>query len=181
MRYRTPGHCEPVTDVTGVAISRIEAPFLMDEFREMAGKNACMTMGCLEFDGDSHTRKANWFGMTVLFEAHAHLYKFPICRTTERYRAGQAGNENRPRLSRLVSGDSPPNSHFPASGFSRQPEFVFAGRTFHRARRTFLKKPLTNVKKSSKIAPTFIEQGCEGKSKPADAVQRAPVGGKGYG
>ena len=54
VRYRTPGHCEPVTDVTGVAISRIEAPFLMDEFREMAGKNACMTMGCLEFDGDSH-------------------------------------------------------------------------------------------------------------------------------
>ena len=75
----------------------------------------------------------------------------------------------------------PPNSHFPASCFSRQPEFVFAGRTFHRARRTFSKKPLTNVKKSSKIAPTFIEQGCEGKSKPADAVQRAPVGGKGYG
>ena len=23
-----------------------------------------MTMSCLEFDGDSHTRKANWFGMT---------------------------------------------------------------------------------------------------------------------
>ena len=75
----------------------------------------------------------------------------------------------------------PSNSHFPASCFSRQPEFVFAGRTFHRARRTFSKKPLTNGKKSSKIAPTFIEQGCEGKSKPADAVQRAPVGGKGYG
>ena len=76
MRYRTPGHCEPVTDVTGVAISRIEAPFLMDEFREMAGKNACMTMGCLEFDGDSHTRKANWFGMTVLFGARTSLFKF---------------------------------------------------------------------------------------------------------
>ena len=23
-----------------------------------------MTMSCLEFDGDSHTRKADWFGMT---------------------------------------------------------------------------------------------------------------------
>ena len=23
-----------------------------------------MTIGCLEFDGDSHTRKENWFGMT---------------------------------------------------------------------------------------------------------------------
>ena len=23
-----------------------------------------MTIGCLEFDGDSYTRKANWFGMT---------------------------------------------------------------------------------------------------------------------
>ena len=61
---------------TGVAISRIEAPFLMDEFREMAGKNACMTMGCLEFDGDSHTRKADWFGMTVLFDAQSFLHKF---------------------------------------------------------------------------------------------------------
>ena len=40
---------------TGVAIPRLEAPFLMDEFREMAGKNACMTMGCSDFDGDSHT------------------------------------------------------------------------------------------------------------------------------
>ena len=27
-----------------------------------------MTICCLEFDGDSHTRKANWFGMTVLFD-----------------------------------------------------------------------------------------------------------------
>ena len=35
-----------------------------------------MTIGCPEFDGDSHTRKADWFGMTVLFGACAHLYKF---------------------------------------------------------------------------------------------------------
>ena len=34
--YRIPGHCEPVTDVTGVAISRI-VPFLVDKFRETAG------------------------------------------------------------------------------------------------------------------------------------------------
>ena len=45
----------------------------------------------------------------------------------------------------------------------------------------FSKKDLTKPDRWSKIAPTFIEQGCEGKSKPADAVQRAPVGGKGYG
>ena len=30
-----------------------------------------MTIGCPEFDGDSHTRKENWFGMTVLFDALA--------------------------------------------------------------------------------------------------------------
>ena len=35
-----------------------------------------MTMGCLEFDGDSHTRKADWFGMTVLFDAQSFLHKF---------------------------------------------------------------------------------------------------------
>ena len=48
----------------------------MDEFREMAGKNACMTMGCSDFDGDSHTRKADWFGMTALFDAQSFLHKF---------------------------------------------------------------------------------------------------------
>ena len=35
-----------------------------------------MTVDYLEFDGDSHTRKANWFGMTVLFGPCASLYKF---------------------------------------------------------------------------------------------------------
>ena len=35
-----------------------------------------MTMDYLEFDGDSHTRKANWFGMTVLFGGRTSLYKF---------------------------------------------------------------------------------------------------------
>ena len=34
LRARLPGHCEPVTDVTGVAISWIEELFLVDEFRE---------------------------------------------------------------------------------------------------------------------------------------------------
>ena len=29
--------------------------------------------------------------------------------------------------------------------------------------------------------PNIPKQGCEGKSKRMDAVQRAPVGGKGYG
>ena len=64
---------------------------------------------------------------------------------------------------------------------SRQPRLVSAGRTFRRGRRTFFKKGLTKPFGWSKIAPTFIEQGSEGKSKPVDAVQRAPAGGKGYG
>ena len=35
-----------------------------------------MTMGCSDFDGDSHTRKADWFGMTALFDARFFLDKF---------------------------------------------------------------------------------------------------------
>ena len=35
-----------------------------------------MTIGYLEFDGDSHTRKADCFGMTMLFEALASRYKY---------------------------------------------------------------------------------------------------------
>ena len=35
-----------------------------------------MTMGCSDFDGDSHTRKADWFGMTVLFDTQSFLHKF---------------------------------------------------------------------------------------------------------
>ena len=35
-----------------------------------------MTMGCPEFDGDSHERSAHWFGMTMLFDALTFLYKF---------------------------------------------------------------------------------------------------------
>ena len=36
----------------------------------------CMTMGRLEFDGDSHESSAHWFGMTVLFGARTSLFKF---------------------------------------------------------------------------------------------------------
>ena len=38
---------------------------------------------------------------------------------------------------------------------------------------------LTNVQKAVTIGP--ISKGCEGKSKSATFVQRAPVGGMGYG
>ena len=46
--------------------------------------------------------------------------KFQIYCTTERYRAGQGRNDHRPGSSRLVSGDSPPNSKlsFPVQGLS---------------------------------------------------------------
>ena len=37
--YRIPGHCEPVTDVTGVAIPRLDVPLFVNEFRKTAGKN----------------------------------------------------------------------------------------------------------------------------------------------
>ena len=35
-----------------------------------------MTIGCLEFDGDSHESSEHWFGMTVLFGTRTSLYKF---------------------------------------------------------------------------------------------------------
>ena len=35
-----------------------------------------MTIGCPEFDGDSHESSAHWFGMTVLFGARTSLFKF---------------------------------------------------------------------------------------------------------
>ena len=44
---RLPGHCEPVTDVTGVAIPRLEERGLNDE-------------------GDSHASVRYFLGMTVL-------------------------------------------------------------------------------------------------------------------
>ena len=49
---------------------------------------------------DSHESSARWFVMTALFGVRSPLQN-PICRTAERYRAGQVGNENRPRSSRL--------------------------------------------------------------------------------
>ena len=35
-----------------------------------------MTISCPEFDGDSNTRKENWFGMTMMFDALTSLCKF---------------------------------------------------------------------------------------------------------
>ena len=35
-----------------------------------------MTIGCLEFDGDSHESSAHWFGMTMLFDARSFICKF---------------------------------------------------------------------------------------------------------
>ena len=35
-----------------------------------------MTISCPEFDGDSNTRKENWFGMTMMFDALTFLCKF---------------------------------------------------------------------------------------------------------
>ena len=74
--HRLPGHCEPVTDVTGVAISSLEVPLLVDKFRETAEKNGL-------YDDKSHGIRwrfphqfANWFGMTTLFDAPASLCKF---------------------------------------------------------------------------------------------------------
>ena len=70
-----------------------------------------MTIGCPEFDGDSHTRKANWFGMTVLFGAHAHLYKSQfLCPKKER--AGGGKSSARKKAVRKL----PPTA---ADGFTR--------------------------------------------------------------
>ena len=44
-----------------------------------------------------------------------------------------------------------------------------------------LKKGLDEHEELRYNRPNIPKQGCEGKSKRMDAVQRAPVGGKGYG
>ena len=91
--YRIPGHCEPVTDVTGVAISWIKA--LPLDNRQLDSVKCCkrterMTIGYLEFDGDSHTRKADWFLNDSVLRCPVFPLQIPIFRTTERYRAGGA-------------------------------------------------------------------------------------------
>ena len=53
-----------------------------------------------------------------------------------------------------------------------------------RTKNIFLKKREKGVDERKKLRynrPNIPKQGCEGKSKRVDAVQRAPVGGKGYG
>ena len=66
-----------------------------------------MTIGSTEFDGDSHTRKADWFGMTVLFGACVHLYKFQFVgpqNDTERVRLGAITDHARHDLAARPAG-----------------------------------------------------------------------------
>ena len=66
-----------------------------------------MTIDSTEFDGDSHTRKADWFGMTVLFGACVHLYKFQFVgpqNDTERVRLGAITDHARHDLAARPAG-----------------------------------------------------------------------------
>ena len=101
-RTRIPGHCEPVTDVTGVAISRIEAPFLVDKFRKTVRKNGLYDDKIPESRWRFPHQSADWFGMTTLFEAPAFLYKFQFAapqNDTERVRLGTKTDHVRHDLS----------------------------------------------------------------------------------
>ena len=78
----------------------------------------CYRKMMLLFGGLPHhlsglVRNDREFGFAMTGNSMAR--QIPICRTAERYRAGQAGNDYRPRSSRPVSGDSPPNSNYPLS------------------------------------------------------------------
>ena len=70
------------SDHTGVAISRIEAPFL-DNIQVDSGKqhkkNGMYDDGLSGIRWRFPHQFANWFGMTVLFGGRTSLYKFPIC------------------------------------------------------------------------------------------------------
>ena len=68
LRTRISGHCEPVR-FPGVAISWIGVQFLVDEFQKTVQRTVCMTIGRLEFDGDSHESSAHWLGMTCSDDA----------------------------------------------------------------------------------------------------------------
>ena len=70
-----------MTDVTGVAISRIDAS-LFDDRQPDSGKrykkNRLYDDGLPGIRWRFPHQCAHWFGMTVLFGACAHLYKFPF-------------------------------------------------------------------------------------------------------
>ena len=50
-----------------------------------------MTIDCLEFDGDSHTRKADWFLNDSVLRCPVFPLQIPIYCTTDRYRAVPKG------------------------------------------------------------------------------------------
>ena len=75
--YRIPGHCEPARRLQWQSP---ESKFYFSIIhRQILGNSTkravSITMVCPEFDGDSHTRKADWFGMTMLFDSAASLCK----------------------------------------------------------------------------------------------------------
>ena len=64
-------------------------------------RTACMTMGCPEFDGDSHESSALLSRNDSVVRCPVFPPQIPICSATERYRAGQGENDYRSRSSRL--------------------------------------------------------------------------------
>ena len=61
---------------TGVAIPRIDVPPLVEEFQKTAQKNGLYDDRMPEIRRRFPHQSADWFGMTVLFGARAHLCKF---------------------------------------------------------------------------------------------------------
>ena len=68
-----------MTDVTGVAIPRIEVPLLVEEFQKTAQKNGLYDDRLPEIRWRFPHQSADWFGMTMLFDARFFLDKFSIC------------------------------------------------------------------------------------------------------
>ena len=62
-----------------MAIHRIDVPPLVEEFQKTAQKNGLYDDRMPEIRRRFPHQSADWFGMTVLFGACAHLYKFQFC------------------------------------------------------------------------------------------------------
>ena len=61
---------------TGVAIPRIDVPPLVEEFQKTAQKNGLYDDRMPEIRRRFPHQSADWFGMTVLFDAQSFLHKF---------------------------------------------------------------------------------------------------------
>ena len=98
------GHSEPVLTLAWESPSNSRKPFVIQSvlfvpFPGIHLREVVRLFGGLPHHLSGLVRNDREFGFAMTGNSMAR--QIPICRTAERYRAGQVGNENRPRSSRL--------------------------------------------------------------------------------